>query len=166
MRAPTLEEYYLFVGKIVTNWSMLEARLASAIWRIGEIHDAIGASITSQIFTLDGKVKALQAILREKGFQKEAANLGAVIDGIKGLSETRNRIVHDPVHFMNGEVHRLEIKANRHLSFGYQKVDLNKMMRIVDHINDADTRIQEALKPALDAIPRISSRDKSGVASP
>jgi hypothetical protein len=150
------ETYYLLIGKIITNWAMLEARLGSAIWRIGEIPDAYGASITSQIYTLDGKVKALQAILRERGFETEAKKLGKVIGGIKSLADTRNRIVHDPVRFQDdGCLYRLEITADRRLSLGYQKVDLDELSRVVDHINAADDKIFEALKPALDAIPRL-----------
>lgn len=162
MSEQKLETYYVLVGKIITIWAMLEARLASAIWRIGEIPDDYGASITSQIYTLDGKVKALQAILRVRGFDKEAAKLGEVIDSTKGLSDIRNRLVHDPIHVIDGHVHRLEIKADRRLSFGYKKVDLEKLARVVEHIDTADSRVGEAIKPALDAIPRLPSRDKSG----
>ncbi|MEG3145874.1 hypothetical protein U1839_14530 [Sphingomonas sp. RT2P30] len=162
MSGQSLETYYLLVGKVITNWSMLEARLASAIWRIGEIPDDFGASITSQIYTLDGKVKALQAILRVRGYDKEAEKLGEVIADTKGLSDIRNRLVHDPVHIKDGHVYRLEIKADRRLSYGYKKVDLEKLARVVDHIDSADDRIEEAIRPALDAIPRLPSRDKSG----
>jgi hypothetical protein len=161
MNEQGLEAYYLAVGKIITNWAMLEARLASAIWRIAEIPDDFGASITSQIYTLDGKVKALQAILRARGYEREAANLGTVIDDIKGLATIRNRLVHDPVHIREGIVYRMEITAERRLSFGYKKVDLAKLSRVVDHINTADDRIEVALKPALDAIPRLPLRQKS-----
>lgn len=163
MPKPTLEAYYLLIGKVITNYAMLEARLTSAIWRIGRIPDAIGASITSQIFNLDGKVKALQAILREHRYEKEADKLGIVIrDEVKGLSEIRNRTVHDPVLFKDGDVYRLEIKADRRLSFGYQKVDLEKLERVVDHIDAADDKIEAVLKPVLDAIPRLKpSPDKS-----
>lgn len=164
IKAPD-ETYYTLIGKIITNWAMLEARLASAIWRIAEIPDAYGASITSQIYTLDGKVKALQAILRERGYDSVAEKLGTIIrDDVKGLADIRNRIVHDPVRFKeDGCLYRLEIAADRRLSFGYKKVDLEKLRRVVDHIDAADDKIFAALKPALDEIPRLPpSPDKSG----
>lgn len=161
MNEQGLEAYYHAVGKIITYWAALEARLASAIWRIGEIPDDFGASITSQIYTLDGKVKALQSILRARGYEKEAVNLGTVIDDTKGLSDIRNRLVHDPVHIREGQVYRLEIKADRRLSFSYKKVDLAKLSRVADHINTADDRIEAALKPALDVIQRLPPLQES-----
>lgn len=160
MRGTKLEVYYNLVGRIISNWAVVEARLASAIWRIGEIPDEIGASITSQIYTFDGKVKALQSILRVRGYEHEAAKLGTVTKAGKGLSEARNRIVHDPVKFEGGDVLRLEITADRHLKFGYQKIDLDVLHKMVTDIDDLDNKIEAAIKPALDAIPRLPLPNK------
>lgn len=156
MRDPQTEPYILLAGSIITSWAALEARMASAIWRIGEIPDAIGASITAQIYTFDGLVKALQAILRVRGFHSDAKKLQRLSDATKGLQEVRNRLVHDGVHFHDGAVHRLEITANRRLKFGYRKVDLNSLKATVEAIAKIHDDLDEAIKDALQAVPRLS----------
>lgn len=156
MRDPQTEPYILLAGRIITSWAALEARVASAIWRIGEIPDAIGASITAQIYTFDGKVKALQSILRVRGFDHDAKRLGRMANGTKGLQEVRNRLVHDGVHFHDGAMHRLEITANRRLRFGYRKVDLDRLRATADAIATAHNTLDEAIKDALAAVPRLS----------
>jgi hypothetical protein len=149
------EAYRYIVGNIITNWAAYESRVASAIWQVGGIPDAIGASITSQIYTLDGKVKALQSILRVKGFDKEAKKLGKIIADTKVLADWRNRLVHDPVNHRDGEIYRLEIKADRYLSLGYQKVDMEHLSGLVDKIADADDALCALLKPVMDACPPL-----------
>ena len=130
--------------------------MASAIWRIGEIPDAIGASITSQIYTFDGLVKALQSILRVRGFHRDAKKLGDLSNKAKGLQDVRNRLVHDGVHFHDGAMHRLEITANRRLKFGYRKVDLEKLQATAESITKVHDDLDEAIKEALESIPRLS----------
>ena len=156
MRDPELEPYIILVGRIITSWAALETRMASAIWRIGEIPDAIGASITSQIYTFDGLVKALQAILRVRGFHRDAQKLQGLSNNAKGLQEVRNRLVHDGVHFHDGAVHRLEITANRRLKFGYRKVDLDSLKATSEAITKIHDDLDEAIKEALESIPRLT----------
>ncbi|MDP8995444.1 MAG: hypothetical protein M3O03_00360 [Pseudomonadota bacterium] len=103
----------------------------------------------------------MQSILRVRGYEHEATKLGKIAGDAKGLYETRNRLVHDPVNFEGDEVLRLEITADRRLGFGYQIIDLDELRKMVDYIDGIDNKIEEAIKPALDAIPRLPLPDKS-----
>jgi hypothetical protein len=53
------DDHYSAIGRVAASWAALEAMVSSAIWQIGGIQDEIGACVTSQIFTFDGKIKAL-----------------------------------------------------------------------------------------------------------
>ncbi len=166
LKLAAYSSYRHTIGSIITSWAAFEARLASAIWRIGEMRDEIGASLTSQIYTLDGKVKALQAILRVKGFEKEAKKIGKLINDAKGLSDLRNRVVHDPIIYMEGAVHRLLIKADRYVELEYIKVEIDELEKAVDKIADIDDKMDDILRPVLEKIPRLSLRDKSDASPP
>ena len=156
MRDTQTEPYILLAGRIITSWAALEHRMASAIWRVGEIPDAIGASITSQIYTFDGLVKALQSILRVRGFHRDAQKLQTLSNKAKGLQDVRNRLVHDGILTIEGSVHRLEISANRRLTFGYRKVDLQKLQATAEAITKIHNDLDEAIKEALESIPRLT----------
>jgi hypothetical protein len=151
------EEHYAALGKLTANWAALEAHIASAIWQISEIPDAIGASITSQIYTLEGKMKALQAILRIRNFDDIASKLNVFWDKkLRSLSEFRNRRIHDPVFFLEGGfVARLEITANKRLKLGYESESLEEMAARIDGIADAIDEFAKIIRPALDACPPL-----------
>jgi hypothetical protein len=110
------DEHYRAIGKMVTNWAALEAIVTSAIWQAAEMPDVYGACVTSQIFTFDGKIKALVAILHARGeFEAQIAALNKFQDEARGTLSFRNRIVHDALHFdaTTGAPQRLEITANK-----------------------------------------------------
>ena len=150
------EAHYTALGKLTANWSALESQIASSIWQIGEIPDEIGASITSQIYTLDGKVNALLSILRLRGFEKEAGKLNVFRDKkLRVLQEFRNRRMHDPVRFTPNGIERLQITANKTLKMSYVAEDWAEIASKVDDIADAIDEFGRIIRPALNACPPL-----------
>ena len=156
MQGSSREAYYLLVGKIVKNYAALEVLVCSAIWQIAEIPDNVGACLTSNIYSLEAKIKALQAILRVKGdFESTARELATFYDGIRGLSEFRNRIVHDATSEKDGVMGRLEITANKKLKMEFVPEDLISMNTKGNEIDDAFDKLKVILKPAIEAFPPL-----------
>jgi hypothetical protein len=164
------EEHYAALGKLTANWAALEMHIASAIWQIGEIPDAIGASLTAQVWGVDGRMKALQSILCIRGFDDVAKRLNVFWDKkLRALQEFRNRRIHDPVNFPQiGVVTRLEVTANKKLKMGYESETLDEMAAKIDAIADAIDEFAKIVRPALDASPPLphASLERRGQASP
>jgi hypothetical protein len=91
------DSHFCAIGKIVVNWAALELMIDSAIWQIAEIPDDLGASLTAQVGTFDGKVRALGAVLTVRGgFDNIISALNKFSGNeSRGLLDVRNRVVHD-----------------------------------------------------------------------
>jgi hypothetical protein len=97
------DDHYSAIGRVAASWAALEAMVSSAIWQIGGIQDDIGACVTSQIFTFDGKIKALISILEARGeLDKTISELNKFHEDARSVATFRNRTLHDPwIHDLN-----------------------------------------------------------------
>lgn len=155
---PLPPEHYHAIGLVAANWAALEILVASAIWRIGEIPDDIGACLTSQIYTFDSKVKALEAILKRRGDLEPVIKALSKFNTEAGNAlRRRNRAMHDGwiVDAETDEVMRYEITANRKLRLGYVGASTSDLMTLAQEILDLTESFEEAIRPALERFPRL-----------
>lgn len=157
------KDHYATVGAFVGNWAALDAMITTAIWQIGEIEDEIGACLTSQIYTLDGKFKALVAVLNVRG------GLGGVVTSVnkfheelRPLSNYRNRLIHDPLFFKQdtGEPQRLQIAADKKLVMGYEDEPTENVLSQAGKVAEAIGKFETIIQPALDRFPPLPLREK------
>lgn len=148
------------VGVAATEWAALEHLINDVIWAVAEVQPAYGACITAQIFNIDGRLRALLALLKlRRGSKSLLARVNRFAEDVRGPSERRNRIVHDPwMRREDGPTTKLEITANRTLRFAIRDVDLDDVKKDVDSIIDivrAFVKIRDDIIAALPTLPEI-----------
>jgi hypothetical protein len=162
MRGTKEESHYAAVGAFVSNWAAFDAMVTSAIWQIGEIEDAIGACLTSQIYTLDGKFKALVSVLQVRGnLEKVISKVNKFHDEVRALSQYRNRLIHDPILFKVDKAapQRLQISADKKLVMGYTDEPTENVLAQAKKVVDAIEKFEAIIRPALDRFPPLPLKD-------
>lgn len=151
------DSHYTAIGRVAANSAALEALISSSIWRFGKMDDEPGACTTAQIYSADGKLKALISILRWRGItDRSMKKLNAFAGNLVGVMELRNCVVHDPWvgEFEKGAPNdpkplRLQITAQKTLVFGYKPMstdDVNHVAELLgDKIAEFDTLIREVM---------------------
>ncbi len=160
---PEREAHYAAIGMLASNWAALEAIVTSAIWQIGQIEDAIGACITPQISTFDGKLKALVSILEvRRGFQREIDALNKFHRSSQPLATFRNRVIHDPAYFdpETGAPKRLEITANKLPILAYRDAPTAEIAEKAAEVADLIDSFEQLIKPALGRYPPLPFPEK------
>lgn len=155
-------EFSVYIGRIAASWSSVENSINWCIWAVAGIAPTLGACITSQIYTIDGRFKALLALLKFRQAPDELIKaVNKLAEDSRGPSEIRNRIIHDPwLWNPQGEVVRFEITAPKKLRFELVRTDLEKLKADFGTIRDFATRTRDlrkaiyAVLPALPEIPR------------
>jgi hypothetical protein len=150
----TMDAHYLSIGRLTAFWASLEHEINSAIWHLANVQKPHGACITSQIYTLAGRLQAFISLVDQRGakqslltkltqFSKDAGDLG----------RRRNRIIHDQwiEGSESGTALRLEIVAEHKLRFRWKPVAVAKI----------DSLSVEVLKAF--AVPGVVSADFAGI---
>jgi hypothetical protein len=130
-------EFYELVGRVACDWAALEMTLNDCIWALSGTPYGAGACVTSQIYTIEGRMKALIALLNLKGATELVTKTNVYHEQtLRQASIKRNRVVHD-IWFSDdrGEAHQLSITADKKLriqTIERTKVDLRKDHKIVE----------------------------------
>jgi hypothetical protein len=89
------DDYAQCIAKIVSFWSALEYNINLSIWHLAGIYPAIGACITEQIYTLDGRTKALLALLKLRRASDELVRrVNRFSEKSRKAQDIRNKIAH------------------------------------------------------------------------
>jgi hypothetical protein len=160
------EKHYTAIGRVAVAWSALEAQISSAIWGAGTLPSDFGACVTSQIYTVDGKMNALIAILKTRGgFDKTIDALNSFHERrLRPLSRRRNRIIHDPwvLDIPRSVAHRMQITAEKRLVFGYVSDSTENVNTLADDIITAIERFAEIIKDVtFDMLPQLHPKPSS-----
>jgi hypothetical protein len=157
-----LPEYARAIADAANMWAYIEYYVNTSIWELAELPPAIGACITSQIYTLQGRLSALAALLKlRQADQKIIDSVNKFMERVRDAQDARNRIVHDM--WMNDNLHpemmgKLRITAEKKLHFRIASMPLDELKRDVEKI---DTRryemsaIRLAIRAALPTLPEI-----------
>jgi hypothetical protein len=130
-------EFYELVGRIACDWAALEMKINDCIWALSGTSFGAGACVTSQIHSIDSRMKALAALLTLKGATELATKInGYGANVLRKASDKRNRAVHD-IWFSDdhGNAKQLIITADRKLRLhiiARTKEDLRKDHNIVE----------------------------------
>jgi hypothetical protein len=152
------------IGAIASDWAAIEFMISHLTWRLAGVYPALGACITAQIYTFNGRVDALIALLRLRQADKKLiADVNRFKERSRGPQELRNRIVHDAwtrgKRKNIGRLMRLEVTARNKLSFDLLpttqkqlKEDEQTIRQFVFSFGPLRARILDAL-PTLPGIP-------------
>jgi hypothetical protein len=153
-------EYAQRISKIIAYWAVVEYDINLSIWHLAGVYPAIGACITEQIYTLDGRCKALLALLKLRKAPK------AIVDRVNKFSEKshrardiRNRIAHDTWHeSMGGKIQQLELGARGVLTYGFKNIEPDRLKTDAEIVRKAMVEavaIRDDVEAALPTLPKI-----------
>jgi hypothetical protein len=155
------DEYSQGIAKVISFWSCLESHINMSVWHLAGVYPAIGVCLTEQIFTLDGRLKALLALLKLRRAPDDLVRrVNKFSERVRRSQEIRNRVVHDTWHqgAVTKEMVQLKIGAKDTLSYGFKKI------AIEDLISDQETvrrsmvealELRNSIEDALPTLPEI-----------
>jgi hypothetical protein len=159
-------EYTQKIAEITACWSCLEYQISMCIWHLAGVYPAVGACISSQIFTLDGRLKALKSLLTLRRAPEELCKrINKFSERVRGPLELRNRVIHDQ-WFSDDRtpalMQQMEIGAKGTLTYGFKPVPIAQLKddhsKIVSAMIEA-SEIRDAVEDALPTLPEIPSRE-------
>lgn len=109
------EKHFAAVGKIASNWSLLEVQVDLLALRLADIRFDLGACFTAQVSGMSRKFNAYMAVTVSAGSNRYSRRLNRLAENLRRLAERRNRIIHDPWDFSSYGPHRFEMTANKKL---------------------------------------------------
>jgi hypothetical protein len=116
-----IPEYADLIASIASCWATLEFYVNNSIWIVAAVDSQTGACMTSQIYTLQGRLAALLSLLKlHKAPSNLISRVNKFAENIRGPQENRNRVVHDIWLMDNrnpGSMGRLETTAPKKLQF-------------------------------------------------
>jgi hypothetical protein len=166
-----IPEYAESIAHIASNWATLEFYINDTIWTVAGLDRPTGACITSQIYTIQGRLAALLALLKlRRAPNALIAKVNKYSESIRGPQEMRNRVVHD-VWLMDNHnpdtMGRLETTAPKKLSFKVQDVPLSELRDIQQTLSKvraeaSDLRLE--IVAALPSFPGIPESERDPIA--
>ncbi len=105
------ESRLLEIGRITTTWAKFEHWIDQAIWLLAKVDPREGACITTQIGSIHGKFRALQALMAGANRpQKAQAEVASIAGQAADVVLIRNRFAHGPLDMgINFETREYEV---------------------------------------------------------
>lgn len=151
------------MGGITNAWAQLEFEIDRGIWTLLGSQHQLAACVTSQLNYVHPRIKAFIALVHLHGGDNQTIReLNTFYqDRISGLSELRNRSVHDPrmLDYDTQSVHRFEATAKPKITFGWTletTLDLKTLHdRIYQVVTDFNI-LRDKVIAAIQALPQSS----------
>jgi hypothetical protein len=154
-----LPEYADCIANAANSWSYLEYYINTTIWDLAKVEPALGACITSQIFSIPARVDAVVSLLKlRKADSKLIGKVNKFAETFRGANEARNRIIHDVWLNDNVDTHymgRLTITAKKSLEFDVQTVPITELKADLAEIERVRAKFAEIRREILAAIPSL-----------
>jgi|KBSMisStaDraftv2_1062788.scaffolds.fasta_scaffold387857_2 hypothetical protein len=164
-------DYAILIGRVASSWSAVEANINFATWAVAGIAPALGACMTAQINSLDGRLRALLALLKlRRAPASLIKNVNKFADEIRGPNERRNRIIHDAWYWnSSGQVARMEVVAPRKLKMDLIETSLDDLRNDLVYVREFTARavsIKESIYAALPSLPGIPPEELEPIVDP
>jgi hypothetical protein len=154
-------DYAQCIAKITSYWSALEYNINLSIWHLAGVYPAIGACITEQIFTLDGRMKALFALLRlRQAPDNLIKRVNKFAEKSRKAQAIRNRIAHHTWHRKteSGKMVQMEVGAKGMLTYRFKDILIEALLADQETVKNAmaeATGIRDTIEAALPTLPEI-----------
>ncbi len=147
------DKHVALMGRVADTWAQLEFQIDQGIWYLAGPEQQLIACITAQLISVHPRLRAFTALVAIRGGSEQSVrDLNTFTGNVSGLSDQRNRTVHDPrfVDKATGEVHRLEITARPKVQFGF-------LPEPASQLEERITRISERVFEFIELRDRIIS---------
>ena len=161
-----LPVYADLIASAANRWAYLEYYVNCSIWLLADVKPAIGACLTSQMYTLNSKLSALLSLLKlRKADTALIDKVNKFASSVRDALDARNRDVHDI--WLNDNINKdqmgkLRITADKVLRFHIDEVKSDALVNdneIIERRRVEAGEIMEAIKAALPSLPEMSHTD-------
>jgi hypothetical protein len=133
-----LPEFAELISHAANSWAYLEYYINASIWTLAGVAPALGACVTSQVYTINARLDALVALMKLRRVDDQLIKRVSRFQGsVREAQDLRNRIVHD-LWFNDNHVPknmgRLRITATRDLKFGIDSITIESLRSDVTKI--------------------------------
>jgi hypothetical protein len=157
-----IPEYADCIARVASIWARLEYDISVSIWQLADVRPALGACMTSQIYTLGGRLDALLSLAKLRNVPEGIIKgISKFADDSRDGQEIRDRIIHDQWvldKFNPGTMGHLRITAAKKLDFNIKTVILPDLAADLEKLEDLSFRfhaIRDEIEAALPTLPKI-----------
>jgi hypothetical protein len=154
------------IARVASVWARLEYDINVTIWALADTRPALGACITSQIFTLQARLDALLALAKIRQLDSSIIKqINKFADDSRGGQEIRNRIIHDmwlQDRLNPGHMGHLRITAAKKLEFVIASVPLFELTADLEKLEDLCARFSAIRKSIEVALPLLPDKPSAG----
>jgi hypothetical protein len=157
-----IPEFADCVARVASVWARLEYDVSVAIWALANVQPALGACITSQMPTLQGRIATLLALGKLRLLDQDIVKrINKFVDDVPGGQEIRNRISHDQWlrdQERPGNMGHMRITAAKKLHFTIQSVPLSELRADLEKLEEFQKRFRKIcyeIEEAVATLPDI-----------
>jgi hypothetical protein len=154
-----IPEFADCVARVASVWARLEYDVSVAIWALANVQPALGACVTSQIYTLQGRIAALLALGKLRQLDQDIVKrINKFSEDVRGGQEIRNRIIHDQWLIDQDRpenMGHLRITAAKKLDFAIQSVPLSELRADLQELEDFQKRFLKIRYEIEEAVPTL-----------
>ena len=163
LSGPAYESHFAAIGRLAETWAQLEFAIDMAIWGLAGVPQALGACITSQMYSVNSRMRAFRSLAVALGASKGSIKKIGKLQGTLGNLQTiRNRAVHDPrmENTTTGDLDRLQVTAENRLEFGWQPESAETLLAFRDQIEERIKEFTALLSEIEDEIYSLPDIDR------
>jgi hypothetical protein len=162
-----LEARLLEIGRITTTWAKFEHWIDQAIWILADVERRKGACITTQMGSIHGKFRALEALMREaerpetafKAIHKLAADANTV-------GPLRNTFAHGPLDMgVNFDTRDFEVYL-RNIGVRGKELTFETTVLTAEQLNKVQEAVTNLYMKLIENWPLIVGKSSSDALAP
>lgn len=137
LKIPDRVLHFARVGVVSSKWAVFEYLVDVKAIELAGLNVSLALCFTSQVIGPSRKMDAYTSIAGQVGVSDPIKKLGKFRSRVDSLAEKRNRILHDPWSFVDGDdAYRIQITAKKNLIVDFVDVDAGEIMSISSAIGD------------------------------
>ena len=156
-------EHAAAIGRVVITWADFELSIDLSIWELMGVDQQIGACVTSQFSSMFHRMNALISLCDEVGVTDELCKqLSKLAGSLSGLSEYRNRVVHDArfAGTISKRISRFQSTAKKKLVLSMQDETVESLLAGAKDIYDKRSEYTEIWRAVSNQLIELRSQPK------
>jgi hypothetical protein len=161
-----IPEYADCIARMSSSWARLEYDINASIWLLADMRPALGACVTSQIYTINGRLSALLSLAKLRGLDaKILKKINKFCEEVRAGQTIRNRVMHDMWLLDKShpeQMGQLRVTAEKTLHFKIEPImflDLVADFEKLDGLQTTFYKIRQSIDAALPSLPKMSETE-------
>lgn len=159
-------EYAECIAHASNNWAWMEYELHTLLWSLADVSPALGACLSSQIFTFQAKLDALLSLMKLRKVPEEMIKeVNRFSSSVRPAQEARNRFAHDVWlndNYNPDSLGKLRVTASKTLEYRVESFPIDRALEDLKKIENARlafAQIRRAIESALLTLPKMSPEE-------